>query len=1106
MAGDEHDEPRRSRDQRARGERPGAVRLRIASRLPWLGSYPVAIGAGAVTLVDPVTDAHHVVDRAGLATTTRAVKQLVRDHRPALAEVVGDVDRWHAAVMAVLDALKPTIHDGGALPDPWSLQPAALQRRAARARATTPPLAPLIDALGWIHGDLGASPTAALTWAERRADPLARILTLPDLPPAAKGKPGAAALTPLALALALRHLADEDGDRLVDPLITALADPAIHTVTPRIGGYLRALGEQITRDLRATPVPPPSAPIGPLLRELVPWLLTVTPAQRRAGLRAIGVARLPALVAAWHAVWTRVGPIAARLSRPRPPSWDELVALRGEVNAASRALPGDVELPELGRVLRAPAAALLDLIDDLPELDAVDEPAVHAPTLLALHALADTVGEQAALPALIAACLAPDRGRRWPLLWRHVLAPGLLRRTLTLPQVAERGPIVGAALGVLLDTGDGEVPTVGELTLIANHGHDVAATVAFMRVWRNRRALSHNGVALALQLVDDADQLRDLAAAIDSLDPETLDRLELVVAALGATGRRLARDLVQAGEVARLRTAGAAVGLAGALQLAVAPLPPQGPGPLPPALARYPATLHPALTALAAAGGAAQAAGILDDTFPDPGATARELAAIEARLADGAGDARLRRRADNLRARRATPPPVSDTRIERLRTKLTRAADVATLERWLADVRTAIDVRLARAFELRLEPRPPWLDAPAYQRVLAGIVGLPAGPRALARRVLARRAGPPPWDLRDEPHNAAWLTRLTARGVDVRPWLDGIGIRRAGRPVRCLALEDDPLEVLRMGEHFSTCLAPTSFNFFAAVVNAAEINKRVIYARDPAGAVIGRCLIGLTDAGGLVTFQPYCHDRTDLAAMVRDFVAELAAAMGTMVVPTGRIAPLAGCGWYDDGPRDLTSAFAFLADGAPFLTALTTIAPDDLLAELAARFAPLPVGGMALALVVALPELDARPELIVPCLPLLDASDDVPRATRLRAARLAERAGRGDLLGDRFVAHLRPTHAGWHADLDLLEMLAPRAPARLLAWLRAARSDLTDHDRPYWDYGHGLALAALHRPAQAAAALRAATRSRHRDVGVRARARLRALALDHPRIESLRTI
>lgn len=129
------------------------------------------------------------------------------------------------------------------------------------------------------------------------------------------------------------------------------------------------------------------------------------------------------------------------------------------------------------------------------------------------------------------------------------------------------------------------------------------------------------------------------------------------------------------------------------------------------------------------------------------------------------------------------------------------------------------------------------------------------------------------------------------------------------------------------------------------MVNAAEINKRVIYGRTADGQVVGRCLVGLTDGGGLVTFQPYCHGRHDFAAMVGAFVTELAGRMNTVMVPTGHITALAGCGWYDDGPRDLTGAFGFLADGAPFRAALAALPVEDLLAELARRFAPLPVGG-----------------------------------------------------------------------------------------------------------------------------------------------------------------
>jgi hypothetical protein len=410
--------------------------------------------------------------------------------------------------------------------------------------------------------------------------------------------------------------------------------------------------------------------------------------------------------------------------------------------------------------------------------------------------------------------------------------------------------------------------------------------------------------------------------------------------------------------------------------------------------------------------------------------------------------------------------------------------------------------RLTAALGLDAAAPPAWLSTPAYQRVFAGIVGLAGPPRTLARRVLAARTGPPPWDLRDQPFNRAWLARLVARGVDPAPWLDGIGVHTLGRAPQQLhlALEDDPLEALRMGEHFSTCLAPTSFNFFAAVVDAGEINKRVLYGRDGAGAVIGRCLLGLTDGGGIVTFQPYCHARLDFAAMVTTFVGELARRMHTVALPTGAIRPLSGCEWYDDGPHDLTGAFDFLADGSPFRARLATLPPEQLVDELTARFAPLPVGGLALTLIIPLPELDARPALIVPCLRLLDDADDVPREVRLRAALLAERAGRGDLLGDRFVERMLPTDPWFHDELDALELVAPRAPGRLLAWLREAERHVTSYDRPMWDYGRGLALAALHRPTQAAAALRAAARATHKDVRTRARARLRALALAHPRL------
>ncbi len=1115
------DEPGRERRRRPRGDRPGAVRLQLASRLPWLGCYPLAAGAGAVELHHPLTGAIHSLDRRALACATRTIKQLVREHAAALAEVVGAVDAWQAAALAILDALKPTIHDGAALPTAWStvLHDAASCRRAARLTRAQPELAPVVEAIGWSHAGGREPPTAALAWLERRRDLVVRLMTLiatalapPDptiaAAPVARAVREAVAIardpatpanlaTPVATALLLAHLADQDGDRLVDPLLAALAEPGLDTVSPKAAAYVNALGEQIARDSRTTPPRPPPTPLGPVLRALVPWLATAPTADRRLTLRALAAMALPALVLVWADRWHRLAAIAAPLGRPHAPTWDQLVTLHRELAGLRAELPADLDVAALSSTLRAPVAELLALLESLP---ALDDPAAAVEVVVSLHRLWAGALRPAVAPAMIRACVGAEPAR-WPLLWRRVLADGLRRWVLPLADDLAQSRVVGAALGEVL--AEAELATLSQLVVIARHRADADTVLAHWRVWRERASLTSTEVGLALTVTTTADEFRTVTAAIGGqIAADDLSVVRAVADHAGPEGVAIIRGLLLAGEQARVRAGGRVLEIAHALDLEIRRLAPAPSPTLTEVLRRYPAVLHPALARVAAAGATAVIAAILDATLPAADDTARELAAIDARLATGGGDARLRKRADNLRARLAAPPVVSAVRLERLRAKLERAADVAAFDRWLAAIHDACGARLRDGLGLPLDARPPWLDAPAYQRVFAAIVRLPAAPRTLARRLLGHRLGPPPWDLRDEPANRAWRERLAARGVDLGPWLAGLGARRLGPSTTSLTLtlEDDPLEVLRMGEHFSTCLAPGAFNFFAAVVNAAEINKRVIYGRDADGQVVGRCLIGVSDGGGLVTFQPYCHRQLDFAAMVRSFATELARRMNTVMVPTGQLTALAGCGWYDDGPRDLTGAFDFLADGAPFRAALATMPPELLLPELARRFAPLPVGGLTLGLLVPLPELDRRPELIVPCLPLLDASDDVPLELRLRAARLAERAGRGELLGDRFVARLEPVVPWWYTDFDVLELVAPRAPSRLLGWLRASRDDVSAHDRPAWNYGLGLALAALHRPTQAADALRAATRSRHKEVANRARAQLRTLALAHPRL------
>ena len=1113
---DDHD--RRGRGRKGTRARP-AVRLALASELPWLGCYPVIAGGG-LELRHPVTGARHVLDRPGLAAATRAIKRLVRDHAAALAAIVGDVERWQRTAVALLDALKPTIHDGAALPSAWSsaLHAAAHLRRARQLIAAAPALTPVVEAIGWSHAAARKSPAAALSWLERHRDQIVSVLALcdaslravtPPSPPMRRGAPPiAVADSPVAVALLLHHLADEDGDRLVDPLIAALADPLLHTVSVNGRAHALALRDRVVAANRTVQPRPAPAQLGPALIGHLRLVATAAVDARRLGLRTVAVARLPELAAAWRDVWQRVDAIEHVMVHWREPTWAQLVALHRDVTALPVGLPAELNLTALLWALQAADRELLALLERLPALDV---PGAAAEGLLGLHRWSQDECPQ--ITTLIEACLGDEVAARWPLLWRRVIRPNLPYGWSPRPSSHDQARVVGTALTRVLSETD--MATAGELTRIARRRAGVDDVVAHWRLCRERELLDPNELDIALAITTTTEQLRALAPAIhghvgtryqDEDDDEGPSDVARLIDTLGPAAHGLVRRLILAGEHARLRTAARTVASATMLKLARPPFTATDDDrALPIELVRYPPALHPLLARLAAADVTARAATILDDTFPDPRATAAELTAIEARLAARADDARLHRRAATLRARLASPPAVSAVRLERLRGKLERAADVAAFDRWHDALRGTVTARLIELLGLDPAAPPPWHDAPAYQRAFAGISQLHPDVRALARRLLASRTGPPPWDLRDEPANRAWLERVRARGVDVTPWLDGLGPRRhAAQPSPItLSLEDDPLEVLRMGEHFSTCLAPGAINFFAAVVDAAEINKRVIYGRDGDGNVVGRCLIGLTDAGGLVTFQPYCHHRCDFTAMIRAFVAELATRMGTLVVPAGTIAPLMGCDWYDDGPRDLTGAFGFLADGAPFRARLATIAPDELLAELTARFAPVPVGGLLLTLFAPLPELDARPELIVPCLPLLDASDDVPLETRLRAAQLAERAGRGELLGDRFIEHLRPTTIWWYANLDVLELIAPRAPARLLRWLHGSRAAVSEHDRPAWSYGHGLALAALHRPTQAATAFQLAARSGSNEIAGRARARLRSLALAHPRLAHL---
>ncbi|MBX3471925.1 MAG: hypothetical protein KF878_34150 [Planctomycetes bacterium] len=388
------------------------------------------------------------------------------------------------------------------------------------------------------------------------------------------------------------------------------------------------------------------------------------------------------------------------------------------------------------------------------------------------------------------------------------------------------------------------------------------------------------------------------------------------------------------------------------------------------------------------------------------------------------------------------------------------------------------------------------LTLPAPGGGPAGLVGLPTqgacarSPRASQRGSARRALGP--CATRE---NRAFLARLRARGLDPRAWVEGLPARAwtpPGGPRLTLRLEDDPLEVLRMGEPFRTCLAPGAFNFFAALVDAADVNKRVLYARRDDGGIVGRCLLALTDAGALLTYHPYCHDAAlGFVEQVRAFVQDLAAAVKTTVAASGDVSTLLAADWYCDEPEDLVGARPITADALREVLASAT--PDDVAARLEDALGPA-LDGEVLARVLALSTLEERPALALGLAPLVVTRRAPPRARVAAAERPSPparpRPPRALVHGVRPEQVDAPTRRAWPtlpAPLGRAHA-APGAAAERCARRRGARPELPAAAWVPW------ARPCTARPPPASTTLCAAPPRRGEAARARCRARLEALS------------
>ena len=1043
-------------------------------QLRWLGGF---MFDGRWHQVDG-EPAEAPIDGLALARARRTINTLRRDHGGSLRRIVGDVPAWLAAAEGVLRHLDAHVHGRQAADELDRLAPPRVRTGARVLASQHPRLGPLIRAAtsAWITRPPVLA--AVLAWMQPRAETLSLLIAIDG---------GGAPALRRVLRLALLGVEEAAGVDAV--LALALADvPDGNQVGQQIGNLI---GRLRTSHRVEAPAPKRSTAV------VIAWIdrmLAREGDERARALELLAAIDLARALEPWR-VWERAHGTriarAAALAREqgidRGANPEDIRRVIEGIERARAALPAVIDVAEMlvavdvlsGHRFESFHRAALQLMPLLPGADA---PLTRVRFAEHSSVVASTVdGDQRAAWLWEAVARELARGapprmrdlwlevlgkeRRWAWLEEHILDPlkspaevrrfaaALAHLARTAPVSTEQARRLAAALAgglgieqaAALTTALGSVAGYPSERLVraavALAGRDVTALVAPIR-------------AMAVQCEEGGETDAAMAAFCDHAAATGAGWLMLGL---------LARDARRAIELAELAAC------VPRRSWPTLPVPPRAPA----WIAGYPAELAGALTRLAATDADAErtARRRVAALLPERAALESEVAALRARRPLGPRQAK---RLANLETRIRAPRPPSRGQLERLAAKLDATALESGAARFAATLTDAARARLAD--RLGIAELPEWRLDRMQRSILTALVELDPRDRALAGRLLHARRGPPPWDLRDDRRNRAFLADLRARGVDPSPWLDDEPRRFAaadGQPVE-LALSPDPLEVFEMGAHFDTCLAPRGGNFFSVITNAADVNKRVLYARRQ-GKVVGRCLLALTDSGHLLAFQPYAHDaKLGFDALVSTFVLDLARRMGSQVASAGKVTTLLGRDWYDDGARDIVGRYARLEREA-FKRAVREVRPAELVALLE-RTLGRALDDVTLPVVLSSGAVLGRPELIAPLAPYLLARTTLPEQTLNMAADMATRHGDRDL-ADRLLIgpasraalefgawHWGQVLARWRPSFALarLHQTRPRG-VRGLAAERGERLAVA-----------GLALEQLHRPRQAAAFYRRA--------------------------------
>lgn len=260
------------------------------------------------------------------------------------------------------------------------------------------------------------------------------------------------------------------------------------------------------------------------------------------------------------------------------------------------------------------------------------------------------------------------------------------------------------------------------------------------------------------------------------------------------------------------------------------------------------------------------------------------------------------RRAQLLRLARTADPA-------RTRKRLQQECAHLELQWRLADADRQLQSLLTRVIGCAL---PPWTEAwRDGARLYLAVDHNHAELRTLLR---AAASGTALALRRQLPGNAAWLEQAQAH-LDVDAWLDppshSLPLRGQNLAIRA---ERDPLQALRMGLSFDSCLAiDEGCNRHSAIINALDANKWVVYVRDAQERIVARQLIGIASDWKLVGYRVYTSigHTTELIAALGAYARDLGERASLLLADHGVPVTLNGRHWYDDG----THAWPAATDG-----------------------------------------------------------------------------------------------------------------------------------------------------------------------------------------------